>query len=140
MLSHTNTSTSIVKPSPPRSVTDVQSLASAVNKLPQAWGEYIKALNTQLDKLVGRNEALLMANKTTQEMHNCLDQVKTEIIQLQAVNEHLQQQVDCLVSTRSNTKVQQTPKYPDPEMFNGDCIKLCPFLTQLWLKLSSNTD
>ena len=25
-------------------------------------------------------------------------------------------------------------------MFNGDRIKLCPFLTQLWLKLSSNAD
>ena len=25
-------------------------------------------------------------------------------------------------------------------MFNGDCIKLRPSLTQLWLKLSSNAD
>ena len=25
-------------------------------------------------------------------------------------------------------------------MFNNDHIKLCPFLTQLWLKLSSNAD
>ena len=25
-------------------------------------------------------------------------------------------------------------------MFNGDHVKLCPFLTQLWLKLSSNAD
>ena len=25
-------------------------------------------------------------------------------------------------------------------MFNGDRIKLCSFLTQLWLKLSSNAD
>ena len=104
MLSHTNTS--IVKPSPPCSVTDVQSLASAVNKQPQAWGEYIKALNTQLDELIGRNEALLTADETTQEMRYTLDQAKTEIIQLRAVNKHLQQQVDRLVSTRSNTKVQ----------------------------------
>ena len=138
MLSHTNTS--IVKPSPPRSITDVQSLALAVNEQPQPWGEYIKGLNTQLDELIGRNEALLTANGTTQEMRYTLDQAKTEIIQLWAVNKHLQQQVDHLVSTGSNTKVQQTPKYPDPEMFNRDCIKLCPFLTQLWLKLSSNTD
>ena len=104
MLSHTNTS--ILKPSPPCSVTDVQSFASAVNEQPQAWGEYIKALNTQLDELVGRNEALLMANKTTQEIHNSFGQAKTKIIQLQADNEYLQQQVDCLVSTGSNTKVQ----------------------------------
>ena len=81
-----------------------------------------------------------MADKTTQEMHNSFDQAKTKIIQLQAVNEHLQQQVDRLVSTESNIKVQWTPKYPDPEMFNRDCIKLRPFLTRLWLKLSSNTD
>ena len=74
MLSHTNTS--IVKPSPPCSVTDVQSLASAVNKQPQAWGEYIKALNTQLDELIGRNEALFMADKITQEMHNSFDQAR----------------------------------------------------------------
>ena len=25
-------------------------------------------------------------------------------------------------------------------MFNSDRVKLCPFLTQLWLKLSSNAD
>ncbi|SLM34204.1 hypothetical protein LPUS_02930 [Lasallia pustulata] len=120
MSSHTNTS--IVKPSPPFS------------------GEYIKALNTQLDELIGSNEALLTSDETTQEMRYTLDQAKTEIIQLRAVNKHLQQQVDRLVSTRSNTNVQQTPKYPDPEMFNGDHIKLRPFLTHLWLKLSSNTD
>ena len=88
MLSHTNTS--IVKPSPPCSVTDVQSLASAVNKHPQPWGKYIKTLNTQLDELIGRNKALLTANETTQEMRYTLDQAKTKIIQLRAVNKHLQ--------------------------------------------------
>ena len=62
------------------------------------------------------------------------------MVQLQAVNVHLQQQVDRLASIELSTKVQWTPKYPDPVMFNSDRVKLCPFLTQLWLKLSSNAD
>ena len=62
------------------------------------------------------------------------------MVQLQAVNVHLQQQVNCLASIGLSTKVQQTPKYPDSAMFNGDRVKLYPFLTQLWLKLSSNAD
>ena len=132
--------TGIVKLSPPSIVTDASSLTLAVKEQPQAWGEYMKDLNTQCDELIARNEALLVADETTQEMRRNLKKAKTEVVQLQAVNGYLQQQVDHLVSTGSNTKVQRTPKYPDPEMFNGDCIKLCPFLTQLWLKLSSNTD
>ena len=132
--------TGIVKLSPPSIVTDASSLTLAVKEQPQAWGEYMKDLNTQCDELIARNEALLVADETTQEMRRNLKKAKTEVVQLQAVNGYLQQQVDHLVSTGSNTKVQRTPKYPDPEMFNGDCIKLCPFLTQLWLKLSSNAD
>ena len=104
MLPQSNTG--IVKPSPPQSVTDVQSVASPVNKQPQAWGEYIKTLNIQLDEHIGRNEVLLTANETTQEMYKNLDQARTEIIQLQAVIKYLQWQVDRLISTGSNTKVQ----------------------------------
>ena len=121
----------MVRPSPPESVTDGQSLASSVNKQPQAWRHYIKKLNTQLNELISRNEALLTADKTTQELHNKLNQVRTEVIQLQAVNVHLQQQVNRLASIELSTKVQRTLKYPDPVMFNGDHIKLHPFLTQL---------
>ena len=62
------------------------------------------------------------------------------MIQLQAVIVHLQQQVNCLAFIELSTKVQQTLKYPDSVMFNSDHVKLCPFLTQLWLKLSSNAD
>ena len=138
MVSHLNTD--MIRPSSPESVTDSQSLASSVNKQPQAWRHYIEKLNTQLDELISRNEALLTANEITQELHNELNQAKTEVIQLQAVNVHLQQQVNRLASIELSTKVQWTLKYPDSVMFNGDRIKLCPFLTQLWLKLSSNAD
>ena len=62
------------------------------------------------------------------------------MIQLQAVNVHLQQQVNCLAFIELSTKVQWTLKYPDSVMFNSDYVKLCPFLTQLWLKLSLNAD
>ena len=62
------------------------------------------------------------------------------MIQLQAVNVHLQQQVNRLASIELSTKVQWTLKYPDSVMFNSDHVKLCPFLTQLWLKLSLNAD
>ena len=62
------------------------------------------------------------------------------MVQLQAVNVHLQQQVDRLASIELSTKVQWTLKYPDSVMFNSDHIKLHPFLTQLWLKLSLNAD
>ena len=63
MVSHLNTD--IVRLSPPESVTDSQSLASSVNKQPQAWEHYIEKLNTQLDELISRNEALLTADKIT---------------------------------------------------------------------------
>ena len=62
------------------------------------------------------------------------------MIQLQAVNVHLQQQVNRLTSIKLSTKVQWTLKYPDSVMFNSDHVKLCSFLTQLWLKLSLNAD
>ena len=62
------------------------------------------------------------------------------MVQLQAVNVHLQQQVDRLASIGLSTKVQWTLKYLDSAMFNSDRIKLCSFLTQLWLKLSLNAD
>ena len=71
MVSHLNTD--IVRSSPPESVTDGQSLVSSVNKQPQAWGHYIKKLNTQLDELISRNEALLTADKITQELRNELN-------------------------------------------------------------------
>ena len=71
MVSHLDTD--IVRPLPPESVTDGQSLASSVNKQPQAWGHYIEKLNTQLDELISRNEALLTANETTQELCNELN-------------------------------------------------------------------
>ena len=138
MMSHLNTD--MARSSSPESVTDGQSLASSVNKQPQAWGHYIEKLNTQLDELISRNEALLTVNEITQELHNELNQVRTEVIQLQAVNVHLQQQVNRLASIRLSTKVQWTLKYPDSVMFNSDHIKLHPFLTQLWLKLLSNAD
>ena len=136
MVSHLNTN--MVRSSSPESVTDGQSLASSVNKQPQAWGHYIKKLNTQLDELISRNEALLTANKITQKLRNELNQARTKVVQLQAVNVHLQQQVNCLASIELSIKVQWTLKYSDSAMFNSDCIKLCPFLTQLWLKLSLN--
>ena len=129
MVSHLNTD--IARSSPPESVTDGQSLASSVNKQPQAWEHYIEKLNTQLDELISRNEALLTANKITQELCNKLNQARTEVIQLQAVNVHLQQQVNRLASSELSTKVQWTLKYPDSAMFNSDHVKLCPFLTQL---------
>ena len=129
MVSHLNTD--MVRPSSPESVTDGQSLASSVNKQLQAWGHYIKKLNTQLNELISRNEALLTADETTQKLHNKLNQARTEVVQLQAVNVHLQQQVDRLASIGLSTKVQRTLKYPDPAMFNSDRVKLCPFLTQL---------
>ena len=138
MVSHFDTD--MARLSPPESVTDGQSLASSVNKQSQAWGQYIEKLNTQLDELISRNKALLTADKTTQELRNELNQARTEVVQLQAVNVHLQQQVNRLASIELSTKVQWTLKYLDPVMFNGDRIKLCPFLTQLWLKLSSNAD
>ena len=138
MVSHLETD--MIRSSPPESVTDDQSLASSVNKQPQAWGHYIEKLNTQLDELISRNEALLTANKITQKLYNKLNQVRTEVIQLQAVNVHLQQQVNRLASIELSTKVQWILKYPDSAMFNGDRIKLCPFLIQLWLKLSLNAD
>ena len=129
MVSHLNTD--MVRPSSPESVTDGQSLASSVNKQPQAWEHYIKKLNTQLNELISRNEALLTANKITQELHNELNHAKTKVIQLQAVNVHLQQQVDRLAFIELSTKVQWTLKYPDSAMFNSDHVKLHPFLTQL---------
>ena len=138
MVSHLDTD--MVRPSLPESVTDSQSLTSSVNKQPQAWRHYIEKLNTQLDELISRNEALLTADEITQELHNELNQARTEVIQLQAINVHLQQQVNRLASIELSTKVQRTPKYPDSAMFNSDHVKLCPFLTQLWLKLSSNAD
>ena len=138
MVSYLNTD--MVRSSPPESVTDSQSLASSVNKQPQVWGHYIEKLNTQLHELISRNEALLTANKITQKLHNELNQARTEVIQLQAVNVHLQQQVNHLASIKLSTKVQWTLKYPDSAMFNSDHVKLHPFLTQLWLKLSLNAD
>lgn len=122
MVSHLDND--MVKPSPSESVTDAQSLTSSVNKQLQAWGLYIEKLNTQINELVSRNEALLTADKIIQELHNELNWARTEVVQLQAVNVHLQQKVDCLASIRFSTKAQQTLKYPDSEMFNGDCIKL----------------
>ena len=104
MVSHLNTD--MVRPSPSESVTDGQSLASSVNKQPQAWGHYIEKLNTQLDELISRNEALLTVNKITQKLCNELNQARTELVQLQAVNVHLQQQVDRLASIELSTKVQ----------------------------------
>ena len=98
--------TDMVRSSLSKSVTDGQSLALSVNKQPQAWEHYIKKLNTQLDELISRNEALLTANKITQELCNELNQARTEVVQLQAVNVHLQQQVNCLASIRLSTKVQ----------------------------------
>ena len=87
-------------------VTDGQSLASSVNKQPQAWEHYIEKLNTQLNELISRNQALLTANETTQELCNELNQARTEVVQLQAVNVHLQQQVNRLASIELSTKVQ----------------------------------
>ena len=104
MVSHLNTD--IARSLPPESVTDGQSLASSVNKQPQVWGHYIEKLNTQLDELISRNEALLTVNEITQKLHNELNQARTEVIQLQAVNVHLQQQVDRLASIKLSTKVQ----------------------------------
>ena len=104
MISHLDTD--IVRSSPSESVTDGQSLTSSVNKQPQAWGHYIEKLNTQLDELISRNEALLTANKITQKLHNELNQARTEVVQLQAVNVHLQQQVNRLASIELSTKVQ----------------------------------
>ena len=138
MVSHLDID--IVRFLSPESVTDSQSLASSVNKQLQVWGHYIKKLNTQLDELISRNEALLTADKITQKLRNELNQARTEVIQLQAINVHLQQQVNRLASIELSTKVQWTLKYPDSAMFNSDHIKLCPFLTQLWLKLSLNAD
>ena len=80
MMSHLNTD--MIRSSSPESVTDGQSLASSVNKQPQAWGHYIEKLNTQLDELISRNEALLTADEITQELHNELNQARTEVIQL----------------------------------------------------------
>ena len=71
MMSHLDTD--MVRSSSPESVTDNQSLASLVNKQPQAWGQYIEKLNTQLDELISRNEALLTADKITQKLHNELN-------------------------------------------------------------------
>ena len=71
MVSHLDTD--IVRPSSSESVTDDQSLVSSVNKQPQAWGHYIEKLNTQLDELISRNEALLTADKITQELHKELN-------------------------------------------------------------------
>ena len=71
MMSHLNTD--IVRSSSPESVTDSQSLVSSVNKQPQAWEHYIKKLNTQLDELISRNEALLIADEITQELCNKLN-------------------------------------------------------------------
>ena len=88
MMSHLNTD--MIRSSSPESVTDGQSLASSVNKQPQAWEHYIEKLNTQLNELITRNEALLTADKITQKLHNELNQARTEVIQLQAVNVHLQ--------------------------------------------------
>ena len=78
MVSHLNTD--IARSSSPESVTDSQSLASSVNKQLQAWGQYIEKLNTQLDELISRNEALLTANEITQELHNKLNQARTEVV------------------------------------------------------------
>ena len=78
MMSHLDTD--IVRSSPSESVTDDQSLASSVNKQLQAWGHYIKKLNTKLNELISRNEALLTADKITQELHNELNQARTEVI------------------------------------------------------------
>ena len=80
MVSHLNTD--MARSSPPESVTDGQSLASSVNKQPQAWRHYIKKLNTQLDELISRNEALFTANEITQKLCNKLNQARTEVIQL----------------------------------------------------------
>ena len=129
MVSHLNTD--MARSSSPERVTDSQSLVSSVNKQPQAWRHYIEKLNTQLDELISRNEALLTADEITQKLHNELNQARTEVIQLQAVNVHLQQQVNHLASIKLSTKVQWTLKYPDSAMFNSDHVKLCPFLTQL---------
>ena len=80
-MSHLDTD--MVRLSPPESVTDGQSLASSVNKQPQAWGHYIEKLNTQLDELISRNEALLTADEITQKLRNELNQARTKVIQLQ---------------------------------------------------------
>ena len=71
MMSHLNTD--IVRLSSSESVTDSQSLVSSVIKQPQAWGNYIEKLNTQLNELISRNEALLTANEITQKLHNKLN-------------------------------------------------------------------
>ena len=71
MVSHLNTD--IVRSSSSESVTDSQSLASSVNKQSQVWGHYIEKLNTQLNELISRNEALLTANEITQELYNELN-------------------------------------------------------------------
>ena len=63
MMSHLNTD--MIRSSPSESVTDSQSLVSSVNKQPQAWEHYIKKLNTQLNKLISRNEALVTVNEIT---------------------------------------------------------------------------
>ena len=70
-MSHLNTD--IVRSLSPESVTDDQSLASSVNKQPQVWEHYSEKLNTQLDELISRNEALLTADKITQKLHNELN-------------------------------------------------------------------
>ena len=71
MVSYLNTD--IVRSSSPESVTDDQSLVSSVNKQPQAWGHYIEKLNTQLNELISRNEALFTADEITQKLHNELN-------------------------------------------------------------------
>ena len=71
MVSHLNTD--MVRSSSSESVMNSQSLASSVNKQPQAWGHYIKKLNTQLNELISRNEALLTADEITQELCNELN-------------------------------------------------------------------
>ena len=78
MVSHLNTD--MIRLSSSESVTDGQSLTSSVNKQPQAWRHYIEKLNTQLNELISRNEALLTADKITQELCNELNQARTEVI------------------------------------------------------------
>ena len=71
MISYLNTD--IVRSSSSESVTDSQSLTSSVNKQSQVWEHYIKKLNTQLNELISRNEALLTADKITQKLCNELN-------------------------------------------------------------------
>ena len=65
-MSHTETD--IVKSLLSQSVTDVSFLSAAVNKHSQVWEEYIKALTTQLNKLIARNKTLLITDKITQKI------------------------------------------------------------------------